>query len=193
MSNPPYISPLEFDNTTSRSVRNFEPKIALVPPSDAALSGIDQGDVFYPRLLAIAEEVGAKLVLLEVADLTQARRVATMAYKQRVWDGIEIWRDDPDGRDKNMQDDPATGDLYSVGEELERHDTPRVCDRSWELGIMGGMGGMGGMGPMGNQSACGKLGPVVNDLKSPSATLMDSPLGPLLGVSHDLRWQPISD
>ncbi|KAK4981439.1 hypothetical protein LTR66_009993 [Elasticomyces elasticus] len=111
ISNPPYISPLEFDNTTSRSVRNFEPKLALVPPSDAALSGIDQGDVFYPRLLAIAEEVGAKLVLLEVADLTQARRVATMAYERRVWDGIEIWRDDPD-------EDLATGDLFSVGGDL---------------------------------------------------------------------------
>ncbi|KAF3049907.1 hypothetical protein E8E11_007065 [Didymella keratinophila] len=96
ISNPPYISPSAYWKTTMRSVRKYEPKLALVPPSKSNFDDTQQGDMFYPRLLKIAEEVEAKVVLLEVADLEQAVRVARLARKLDVFDGIEIWRDDPD-------------------------------------------------------------------------------------------------
>ncbi|EME85283.1 uncharacterized protein MYCFIDRAFT_130551 [Pseudocercospora fijiensis CIRAD86] len=88
ISNPPYISPKSFKSTTSRSVRKFEPKLALVPDS-----ADETGDLFYPHLLRIASEVNAKMVLFEVADLEQAKRVAELALKD--WENVEIWRDDP--------------------------------------------------------------------------------------------------
>lgn len=96
ISNPPYISPSAYWKTTMRSVRKFEPKLALVPPPRSKFDDTQQGDMFYPRLLKIAEEVEAKIVLLEVADLEQALRVARLAQKLNTFDGIEIWRDDPD-------------------------------------------------------------------------------------------------
>ncbi|XPS90820.1 Peptide chain release factor N(5)-glutamine methyltransferase [Ascochyta lentis] len=95
ISNPPYISPSAYWKTTQRSVRMFEPKLALVPPK-SNLDDTQQGDIFYPRLLKIANEVEAKVVLLEVADLEQALRVAHLAQKTETFDGVEIWRDEPD-------------------------------------------------------------------------------------------------
>jgi methylase of polypeptide subunit release factors len=98
ISNPPYISPSAYWKTTTRSVRGFEPKLALVPPAanDDIPNSVSAGDEFYPRLLAHANNLGAKIVLLEVADLEQALRVARMARKMNVFGGIEIWRDQPD-------------------------------------------------------------------------------------------------
>ena len=96
ISNPPYISPSAYWKTTTRSVRGFEPKLALVPPSKTKQSDTDQGDMFYPRLLEIARDVKAKIVLVEVADIDQARRVAQRAQDLDIFDGVEIWRDQPD-------------------------------------------------------------------------------------------------
>jgi hypothetical protein len=102
--NPPYISPDDFLRTTSRSVREFEPELALVPPSSSAVSSTDQGDLFYPRLLEIANQVRAKVVVFEVADMAQGLRVAHMAKNfhprtkhcdYTTWEVIEIWRDQP--------------------------------------------------------------------------------------------------
>lgn len=107
ISNPPYISPHSFNTTTSKSVRDWEPKNALVPLLDAngarrdPLLGtaddedVSKGDAFYPRLLEIASRVSAKIVLFEVADLAQAIRVAGMVVRGGQWDGLEIWRDWP--------------------------------------------------------------------------------------------------
>lgn len=102
ISNPPYISPRHFLNTTSRSVRMYEPKAALVPPafrsapdsSGSVLSDSERADLFYPRLLGIARRVDAKLALFEVADMAQALRVANVARRSGYWEGIEVWRDD---------------------------------------------------------------------------------------------------
>ena len=57
----------------------------------------DAGDAFYPRLLEIAERVGAQVWLVEVANMEQAMRVARMVLGKgvRVWKGCEIWRDWP--------------------------------------------------------------------------------------------------
>lgn len=95
ISNPPYISPQEFCRTTTRSVRNYEPKLALVPNAAPGLDDNDAADLFYPRLLQIADKVKAKIVLFEVADLAQARRVAAMALRDFGWVNVEIWRDQP--------------------------------------------------------------------------------------------------
>ena len=95
MANPPYISPSEFSRTTARSVRKFEPKLALVPP-DTSNSKIHPGDTFYPRILEIAQTVQPRCLLLEVADMNQAVRVARMVEQMSCsWLGYEIWRDDP--------------------------------------------------------------------------------------------------
>ncbi|KAF1835236.1 S-adenosyl-L-methionine-dependent methyltransferase [Decorospora gaudefroyi] len=110
IANPPYISPAEYWNTTTRSVRGFEPKLALVPPppppplpkqyrqaeSQKQTTDTQQGDRFYPRLLEIAQDVEAKIVLLEVADVQQAQRVAQLARRLCVFDGVEIWGQQPD-------------------------------------------------------------------------------------------------
>ncbi|KAK5120088.1 hypothetical protein LTR85_006569 [Meristemomyces frigidus] len=95
ISNPPYISSKAFQTTTARSVRLFEPKLALVPCRPSTEAAAHDGDVFYPRLLHLAEQLSTKIVLFEVADMDQAQRVASLAVKQGIWDGIEIWRDEP--------------------------------------------------------------------------------------------------
>ena len=108
VANPPYISRRAFETTTERSVRNFEPRDALVPlsfPSRAGAQGTREGnaggDIFYPRLLDIAREVGAKVVLFEVADMDQAMRVVEMVGMDKRWVGVEIWRDWPSVQNKS--------------------------------------------------------------------------------------------
>jgi hypothetical protein len=97
ISNPPYISPEDYWKTTTRSVRGYEPTLALVPPQQRlGQSNTQQGDSFYPRLLEIAREAEAKIVLLEVADLQQGLRVAKRAHELEIFDGIEIWRESPE-------------------------------------------------------------------------------------------------
>jgi len=96
ISNPPYISPKEYWKTTTRSVRGFEPKLALVPRNEIGGTDLEQGDAFYRPLLDTAEDVEAKIVLLEIADMEQALRVARQAQAKGIFDGIEIWRDQPD-------------------------------------------------------------------------------------------------
>ena len=99
VSNPPYLSPTAFNRSTSRSARNFEDNIALVPsqsPTSTTHELADDntvGDMFYPRLLHIAHNVGARIFLAEVADMEQAVRVVQMALHSGVWSGCEIWRD----------------------------------------------------------------------------------------------------
>ncbi|KAF2727911.1 S-adenosyl-L-methionine-dependent methyltransferase [Polyplosphaeria fusca] len=96
ISNPPYVSPSAYWKTTTSSVRHFEPRIALVPPAGKGQDDTQQGDAFYQRLITVARDVEARVVLLEVADVDQAVRVARMAKDMQMFDGIEIWRDEPD-------------------------------------------------------------------------------------------------
>ncbi|KAH8712199.1 S-adenosyl-L-methionine-dependent methyltransferase [Phaeosphaeriaceae sp. PMI808] len=105
ISNPPYISPSSYWKTTTRSVRGYEPKLALVPPECTKHGDAEQGDMFYPRLLCIAQDIEAKIVLLEVADLDQALRVAQLARTLGIYDGIEIWRESPNSRtNENLEE-----------------------------------------------------------------------------------------
>lgn len=92
ISNPPYISPAHYARTTTRSVRNHEPKIALVPESR---DGSDEvvGDAFYPRIVSLARGMKAKMLVMEVGNMQQARRVVEMVGMSGAWDRIEIWKD----------------------------------------------------------------------------------------------------
>lgn len=102
ISNPPYISTHGFNRDTGRSVRNFEPRLALVPDErlEAAAHslGCELADVFYARLLNLATQLNPKVMLFEVGDIEQARRVVGMAMRLGSSDefGFEIWRDEPD-------------------------------------------------------------------------------------------------
>jgi methylase of polypeptide subunit release factors len=101
ISNPPYISSAAFRITTAASVRRYEPKLALVPPHARKVHAIQDGDAFYPELYRIAHQVRSKVVLFEVADMEQARRVAAMANEH--WHTVEIWRDDPGATDCRVE------------------------------------------------------------------------------------------
>lgn len=97
ISNPPYISSSAYWRDTSKSVRNYEPKLALVPRSIKDHDpSILPADIFYPKILKTAALARAKVVLMEVADLEQASRVAAFAVGSDKWKNVEIWRDWPD-------------------------------------------------------------------------------------------------
>lgn len=110
VSNPPYISPLDFapGSTTTRSVREYEPRLALVPPtgnpmdirdkSSAArkLADSEQADQFYHAILHLAHRVRTGLVVMEIGDSDQATRVRDLARK--IFENehviLETWLDD---------------------------------------------------------------------------------------------------
>ena len=104
IANPPYVSPRGFAKDTSLSVRRYEPRTALIPPKDCVAVGSpntgasdqDVGDAFYPRLLEISEQVKAELVVMEVADIHQAQRVACLALNHNPRAQCAVWRDWPD-------------------------------------------------------------------------------------------------
>ncbi|KAK6200547.1 Altered inheritance of mitochondria protein 32 [Pestalotiopsis sp. IQ-011] len=117
VSNPPYISGDGFARGTGRSVRNYEPALALVPGGEAmraaaAELGCALEDVFYARLFDVARELRPDFVLFEVGDLEQARRVVKMAARMGSGHefGCEIWRDEPDAE--------GFEEVYDMGPEL---------------------------------------------------------------------------
>lgn len=101
ISNPPYISPEDYrpGGQTSRSVRLYEPKIALVPPEDIVFPEVCRADQFYAALLRIMVAVQPSLLLMEVGDSTQALRVWHMCQRtiltlKLTKASVEIWKDD---------------------------------------------------------------------------------------------------
>ena len=98
ISNPPYISPREYLTTTTRSVRRWEPKIALVPPNTTATTTSSTpalGDGFYPHIARLALGMRAKALLVEVGgDEGQAERVREVFAS--IWEEsgtTAVWRD----------------------------------------------------------------------------------------------------
>ncbi|PTU18668.1 hypothetical protein P175DRAFT_0443083 [Aspergillus ochraceoroseus IBT 24754] len=85
ISNPPYISPEHFrDGTTSRSVRIFEPELALVPPDEHFPHTEEptlREDLFYHYIISLSFRLQVKLVVLECGDGPQARRVAALCRR----------------------------------------------------------------------------------------------------------------
>ncbi|KAJ5755286.1 hypothetical protein N7533_004829, partial [Penicillium manginii] len=82
ISNPPYISTADFRNgTTARSVRLFEPRLALVPaprPHLTTTADVRPEDIFYDRILDISYRLRSKVTVLECGDIQQAERVVSM-------------------------------------------------------------------------------------------------------------------
>lgn len=112
LANPPYVSRHAFSHDTTRSVRNWEPRHALVPPyagtsrpgDCAEATTMHDGDIFYAPLIRATMTVDARVTLLEVADMAQALRVAHLAYHAASAEPraagnhkvlVEIWRDEP--------------------------------------------------------------------------------------------------
>ncbi|KAL4944751.1 hypothetical protein BDV06DRAFT_77351 [Aspergillus oleicola] len=87
ISNPPYVSSYEYhDGTTSRSVRMFEPKIALVPPEGVPPSIVNSGhdqheDLFYSHIASLILGSQARLAVLECGNRLQANRVAALCQE----------------------------------------------------------------------------------------------------------------
>jgi methylase of polypeptide subunit release factors len=103
ISNPPYISKAKFNCETTRSVRNWEPKLALVPGPRNLLKhtqspSISLEDIFYYQLLSIHRASFSNVLLMEVGDKEQAIRVVKLGLRLhlRNRNRIEIWRDSPD-------------------------------------------------------------------------------------------------
>ncbi len=97
ISNPPYISQQHFNTETTRSVRNWEPKLALVPQQAGSIDGWDPEDIFYAQLIKFYEDGRSKILVMEVGDEAQASRIITRAIRQGFFqkNNIEIWRDWP--------------------------------------------------------------------------------------------------
>lgn len=100
VANPPYISaasfnrstapkqkrhivqPPESEQLTARSVRNWEPKLALVPLISPNSIEFPE-DIFYHRILELQRDVfKSKYLILEVGDSSQAHRIALLAANQ---------------------------------------------------------------------------------------------------------------
>lgn len=109
ISNPPYISSKQYSpgGPTARSVRKYEPKLALVAPDS---SDGDHGDEFYPAILNIAKAVKAKCIVMEVGDGEQATRVARMSQRSERA-RVEIWDDDGNVRIYSPDDGVESSNL----------------------------------------------------------------------------------
>lgn len=133
VSNPPYISEKGFEQQTERSVRNYEPELALVPKRVGGLlkepgsldvekwkSEVKTEDIFYKAVERRAMLIGAQIMLVEVAGTDQAVRVAKEVMKWGPpceccpvydddlapgdWKYGEIWGDDPDAVEGCVED-----------------------------------------------------------------------------------------
>lgn len=113
ISNPPYISSRAFKVETTRSVRNWEPKLALVPEkrsymghfhSRKSLKRLQGRDIFYRRLLSLHSHLfKSKILIMEVGDKAQAVRVVQMAFQLTgKQNRIEIWKDFPSTESTEM-------------------------------------------------------------------------------------------
>ena len=120
LANPPYVSETEyFSALTERSVRCFEPKLALVPEpaSDTSLVSHDKGrraypeDRFFRAILDISSAVHARVLTMEIGSTDQATRIARLAQCMSGKDNrpphVEIWRDDPSAGDRETIAGPA--------------------------------------------------------------------------------------
>ncbi|KAK6541845.1 hypothetical protein TWF694_007624 [Orbilia ellipsospora] len=91
ISNPPYISPEGYWKDTARSVRLFEPELALVPPALHLQDSVAREDLFYPVIQAVARDLGAQAVVLETGGNEQSTRVREI-FSANGWE-TSIWED----------------------------------------------------------------------------------------------------
>ncbi|KAI1746518.1 S-adenosyl-L-methionine-dependent methyltransferase [Xylaria castorea] len=132
VSNPPYISQRGFDTDTGRGVRNHEPKLALVPSSSRPPSPTmtcAPEDVFYARLLEIADALRPRTVAFEVGDMAQAIRVVEMAIARRCRRRHHLNPEDEDDDNNNNSQGDQDG-LAVVGSATTRWDVLEIW-RDW--------------------------------------------------------------
>lgn len=102
VSNPPYISPNSLrDGTTARSVRFFEPELALVPPpanmNYSITMDYKREDIFYHHLIALSFKLSIRLTVLECGSHQQGSRViaickafSTKLPRDHEWT-VDLW------------------------------------------------------------------------------------------------------
>lgn len=123
------------NGTTARSVRHFEPQLALVPPTrhTCTISGNPE-DVFYHRIISLFFELQAKLLVLECGDRPQARRVVSaytaLANQLAPNDdmSVEIWPKDelvPDNDSLNLENEACA---VLIQPNLETHEVGIAVD-----------------------------------------------------------------
>ncbi|KAF3922690.1 hypothetical protein ABW21_db0204416 [Orbilia brochopaga] len=91
IANPPYVSLEGYWKTTARSVRLYEPEIALVPPACDNLEDTLRQDMFYPAIERLSQKFGAQALVLETGGDEQSARVKSM-LEQRGW-RTSVWMD----------------------------------------------------------------------------------------------------
>lgn len=122
VSNPPYISERAFNHSTSRSARNFEPRMALVPSPPKAE---DKG-FFYRRLIELHKHFNSRLLVMEVSGKSQALQVAKLAHEMCGQTNlVMIWRDQPDqnshpGGKTLVHVGGPKSPVYILGQGIER-------------------------------------------------------------------------
>ncbi|KIW89700.1 uncharacterized protein Z519_09856 [Cladophialophora bantiana CBS 173.52] len=143
IANPPYIGPKDYERggKTEPSVRDYEPKEALVPRyargQDSYFryrsSSILVADLFYWPLMRIARAVDAKLLVMEVGDSEQASRVCKQVFNNYSPDTaalsqfrprLETWRDD--GSVRIIPTQPSAN--FDAG--FEEATDPDIADRA---------------------------------------------------------------
>ncbi|EXJ66055.1 uncharacterized protein A1O5_10669 [Cladophialophora psammophila CBS 110553] len=143
IANPPYIGPKDYElgGKTEPSVRDYEPKQALVPGfargQDSYYryrsSSILVADLFYWPLMRIARAVDAKLLVMEVGDSEQASRVCKQVFNNYSPDTaspsqfrprLETWRDD--GSVRIIPTQPSSN--FDAG--FEEATDPDIADRA---------------------------------------------------------------
>ncbi|KAH6892253.1 S-adenosyl-L-methionine-dependent methyltransferase [Thelonectria olida] len=119
ISNPPYISQDVWNSGRGQlgySVRKYEPRLALIPDGELPRPAwCDPADVFYSRLLDVAALLAPKVILFEIGDESQARRVLQLYFRHKVasLSHVELWRDCPDlepAEDEETRIEVATQD-----------------------------------------------------------------------------------
>jgi methylase of polypeptide subunit release factors len=138
IANPPYISSKEFTSfgVVEKSVRKYEPRLALVPPEDEYESqDPSRPDRFYRSLVEIAHKLDASLLVMEVGDTEQANRVLYLARKNLSFGDdqvlFESWRDDGSvRRDDHVEGFGHEPEKKRTVSEEEISDRVVVCWRS---------------------------------------------------------------
>jgi methylase of polypeptide subunit release factors len=137
ISNPPYISKEGLFRDTSRSVRNWEPRLALVPKLDV-YDDVAPEDVFYKRLIHLHVHLSRpKLLIMEIGDPGQALRVAKLAMDDQLpsrRNTVEVWKDWPEGKEEKRGQDKVVVNGVKIpvrGMGKMRAVVVRSFDRVW--------------------------------------------------------------
>ncbi|KAF3180686.1 hypothetical protein TWF788_006710 [Orbilia oligospora] len=94
IANPPYVSANGYWEDTERSVRLYEPEIALVPPEKRPENVSDnflREDFFYPAIEEFAAYFKSKAIVFETGGDKQSGRVKAM-LESRGWE-TGTWKD----------------------------------------------------------------------------------------------------